>query len=84
MWAKWKPRAPFIWSSRKPGEMMAFLRLIISVFGGRGELGIMRPEEEIVRGEVMSEPLMHWRQFMNCFGEVMLKFNALTLKLIYI
>lgn len=44
---------------------MAFLRSMVVVFGGRGELGIMRPLESRVRGVETRVPLIHCWQFMN-------------------
>lgn len=68
--AKWNPKAPLIWSSMKPGDMMAFWRSIVSVSLGRGEFGIMSPSDEMVRGEETRVPLMHNLLLTKCVAIV--------------
>ena len=71
VWAKWKPRAPFICSSINPGEMMAFCRSMVVTSDGRGELGIICPEEEKVIGPGTRVPFLQRRQLMNCVEDMM-------------
>ena len=39
-------------------------------------MGMMKPDESIVRGELTSVPSRHCRQFTNCFAEDILKFSG--------
>lgn len=52
---------------------MELLRLMNCVLSERGELGIMWPVEERVRGVEMRVPDMHWRQLINCVANDILK-----------
>lgn len=51
---------------------MVFLRSMMVVLDGRGELGIMRPLASTVRGADTRLPLMHCRQLMNWVAEDMM------------